>query len=138
MPRTHFYWLQLWDIYIFQSFHSNFLLLIFILHLQGYRDKLLSEEMQSMVPAGLQGNADILFGNLQEIYTFHSGVFLTDLEESISVTELVALCFVQRVGIKFAYSHFSTLLFFISISSNFTARCIFPLIFFLLPKYSTF
>jgi len=50
-----------------------------------------------MVPAGLQGNADILFGNLQEIYTFHSDVFLKDLENSICLTELVALCFVQRV-----------------------------------------
>lgn len=60
-----------------------------------------------MVPAGLQGNADILFGNLQEIYTFHSDVFLKDLENSISLTELVALCFVQRVcTYGLIYSHF--------------------------------
>jgi hypothetical protein len=66
---------------------------------QGYRDQLHSEEMASMVPAGLQGNADILFGNLHELYTFHSETFLTDLENCISTTELVALCFVQRVRI---------------------------------------
>lgn len=53
--------------------------------------------MASMVPAGLQGNADILFGNLHELYTFHSETFLKDLENCISTTELVALCFVQRV-----------------------------------------
>lgn len=58
----------------------------------------MSEEMASMVPAGLQGNADILFGNLHELYTFHSEIFLKDLENCISTTELVALCFVQRVS----------------------------------------
>jgi hypothetical protein len=65
---------------------------------QGYKDELESTEMQSMVPAGLQGKADILFGNLLDIYTFHSDVFLKDLENSICMTELVALCFVQRVS----------------------------------------
>lgn len=52
-----------------------------------------------MIPEGLRGNADILFGNLNEIYTFHSDIFLKDLENSIRVTELVALCFVQRVSV---------------------------------------
>lgn len=52
-----------------------------------------------MVPAGLQGNADVLFGNLHELYTFHSETFLKDLENCISTTELVALCFVQRVSL---------------------------------------
>ncbi|KAG5677170.1 hypothetical protein PVAND_006951 [Polypedilum vanderplanki] len=74
---------------------------------EGYRDKLLSEEMQSMVPAGLQGKADVLFGNLHEIYTFHSDVFLKDLENSICMTELVALCFVQRRDVFFRlYSYY--------------------------------
>lgn len=58
----------------------------------------MSEEMASMVPAGFQGNADVLFGNLHELYTFHSETFLKDLENCISTTELVALCFVQRVS----------------------------------------
>ncbi|XP_055535957.1 uncharacterized protein LOC129724807 isoform X7 [Wyeomyia smithii] len=63
---------------------------------QGYRDEMLSEEMSSLVPPGLQGKADILFGNLHELYTFHNDIFLKDLENCISTTELVALCFVQR------------------------------------------
>lgn len=58
-----------------------------------------SEEMSSLVPPGLHGKEDILFGNLNELYTFHSDVFLKDLENCISTTELVALCFVQRVSI---------------------------------------
>ena len=60
----------------------------------------MSEEMASIVPAGIQGNADILFGNLHELYTFHSEIFLKDLENCISTTELVALCFVQRVSFE--------------------------------------
>ncbi|XP_055311345.1 uncharacterized protein LOC129574045 isoform X11 [Sitodiplosis mosellana] len=62
----------------------------------GYRDQIHSEEMASLVPPGLHGKEDILFGNLNELYTFHSEVFLKDLENCISTTELVALCFVQR------------------------------------------
>ncbi|XP_041774383.1 uncharacterized protein LOC121594789 isoform X4 [Anopheles merus] len=62
----------------------------------GYKDEMLSEEMSSLVPPGLQGKADILFGNLHELYTFHNDIFLKDLENCISTTELVALCFVQR------------------------------------------
>ncbi|GAB0097511.1 uncharacterized protein DMENIID0001_131520 [Sergentomyia squamirostris] len=64
--------------------------------LKGYRDQMLSEEMAALVPPGLQGKEDVLFGNLHELYTFHSEVFLKDLENCISTTELVALCFVQR------------------------------------------
>ncbi|XP_067631949.1 uncharacterized protein [Eurosta solidaginis] len=64
--------------------------------LKGYRDQMLSEEMMHLVPASLQGKEDILFGNLHELFTFHNDVFLKDLENCISTTELVALCFVQR------------------------------------------
>lgn len=74
--------------------HSFSLLAIY---LQGYRDQIRSEEMASLVPPGLHGKEDVLFGNLNELYTFHSDVFLKDLENCISTTELVALCFVQRV-----------------------------------------
>lgn len=57
--------------------------------------------MIHLVPASLQGKEDILFGNLHELYTFHNDVFLKDLENCISTTELVALCFVQRVSGSF-------------------------------------
>lgn len=59
---------------------------------------MVSEELAPLVPPGLQGKEEILFGNLHELYTFHSEIFLKDLENCISTTELVALCFVQRVS----------------------------------------
>lgn len=76
---------------------STFVFFAFF-HFQGYRDQMLSEEMMHLVPASLQGKEDILFGNLHELYTFHNEIFLKDLENCISTTELVALCFVQRVS----------------------------------------
>lgn len=55
--------------------------------------------MATIVPPQLQnGKEDLLFGNLDELYNFHNDVFLKDLENCISTTELVALCFVQRVS----------------------------------------
>lgn len=64
--------------------------------IKGYKCELQSSEMQSLVPPVLVGKADVLFGNLEEIFSFHSKVFLRDLENCISNTELVALCFTQR------------------------------------------
>lgn len=55
-------------------------------------------ENQHLLPATLVGQADVLFGNLHELFTFHQDVFLKDLEKSISATELVALCFVEKVS----------------------------------------
>ncbi|TDG44711.1 hypothetical protein AWZ03_008852 [Drosophila navojoa] len=62
----------------------------------GYFDQMQSDELMHLVPASLQGKEEILFGNLHELYTFHNEIFLKDLENCISTTELVALCFVQR------------------------------------------
>lgn len=65
---------------------------------QGYFDRMQSDELMHLVPASLQGKEEILFGNLHELFTFHNEIFLKDLENCISTTELVALCFVQRVS----------------------------------------
>ncbi|XP_041631623.1 uncharacterized protein [Drosophila kikkawai] len=64
--------------------------------LLGYCDRIKSEELAHLTPPSLQGKEDILFGNLHELFTFHNQIFLKDLENCISTTELVALCFVQR------------------------------------------
>lgn len=56
------------------------------------------EEMKSLVPSVLEDKVDVLFGNLEELYRFHGEVFLKDLENCISTTELVALCFTHRVS----------------------------------------
>lgn len=70
--------------------------------------------MATLVPPGLHGKEDVLFGNLHELYTFHSEVFLKDLENCISTTELVALCFVQRVCVfSFYIYHLFHLIIFI-------------------------
>lgn len=58
---------------------------------------MLSEETRKSAPE-LDGKSDILFGNLEEIYTFHNDIFLQDLDNCISTTELVALCFTHRVS----------------------------------------
>lgn len=65
--------------------------------IKGYKIKLTNETIAHLIPAALVGKADILFGNLEEICIFHGETFLRDLENCISNTELVALCFVQRV-----------------------------------------
>jgi hypothetical protein len=54
--------------------------------------------MQHLVTPGLADKINIIFGNLDEIYSFHGNIFLQDLENCISSTDLVALCFVQRVS----------------------------------------
>ncbi|CAH2102846.1 unnamed protein product [Euphydryas editha] len=62
----------------------------------GYKEELEKPENQHVLPAALIGQTDVLFGNLHELFTFHQEIFLKDLERSISATELVALCFVEK------------------------------------------
>ncbi|RZF49087.1 hypothetical protein LSTR_LSTR008373 [Laodelphax striatellus] len=64
--------------------------------LKGYKSAMSSDDMRLLLPPGLEEKSDILFGNLDEIYKFHGEVFLQDLENCISTTELVALCFTHR------------------------------------------
>ncbi|XP_049825269.1 guanine nucleotide exchange factor DBS-like isoform X2 [Aethina tumida] len=62
----------------------------------GYKLESQTEDMQRLLPANSQDKFNIIFGNLEEIYSFHSEVFLKDLENCITSTDLVALCFVQK------------------------------------------
>ncbi|KAJ8665697.1 hypothetical protein QAD02_007359 [Eretmocerus hayati] len=64
--------------------------------IKGYKMEMSNEGMAHLVPAALVGKADTLFGNLDEIYGLHRDTFLRDLENCVSNTELVALCFAQR------------------------------------------
>ncbi|KAB7494153.1 Guanine nucleotide exchange factor DBS, partial [Armadillidium nasatum] len=64
--------------------------------LKGYKDAMLSPEMQAHIPINLYGKTDILFGNMEEIFRFHNDIFLRDLENCISTPELIGLCFVHR------------------------------------------
>ncbi|KAF0301033.1 Guanine nucleotide exchange factor DBS [Amphibalanus amphitrite] len=64
--------------------------------LKGYRDEMLSSELQQLMPIQLYGKADVLFGNMEDIQRFHSSVFLRDLEECSSAPEQIGECFVER------------------------------------------
>lgn len=66
--------------------------------LKGYKAEMESPEMKSLIPAELVGKSDILFGNLDDLYVFHNDTFLRDLQNCISTTELVALCFTHWVS----------------------------------------
>jgi hypothetical protein len=63
----------------------------------GYKMEMNNKTIAHLVPQVLLDKVDILFGNLEDIYLFHCETFLKDLENCISNTQLVALCFVQRV-----------------------------------------
>ncbi|XP_071036911.1 guanine nucleotide exchange factor DBS isoform X2 [Parasteatoda tepidariorum] len=62
--------------------------------IQGYKNEMSNAAAQ--VPSSLYGKADILFGNMEDIYSFHSNVFLKDLQACSSTPELVGHCFVNR------------------------------------------
>ncbi|EEB16142.1 Guanine nucleotide exchange factor DBS, putative [Pediculus humanus corporis] len=64
--------------------------------IKGYKREMESPEMKPLIPPELIGKGDVLFGNLEEIYAFHNDIFLKDLQNCISTTELVALCFTHR------------------------------------------
>ncbi|KAJ8926822.1 hypothetical protein NQ314_020670 [Rhamnusium bicolor] len=64
--------------------------------INGYKLEVQNEDMQHLIPPGMEEKFDIIFGNLEEIYKFHSELFFKDLENCISSTDLVALCFVQK------------------------------------------
>lgn len=53
--------------------------------------------MKNLIPAGLKGKSEVLFGNLESIYSFHNQFFLPALESSLTSTESVAVCFTENV-----------------------------------------
>ncbi|XP_076261206.1 guanine nucleotide exchange factor DBS-like isoform X2 [Rhynchophorus ferrugineus] len=64
--------------------------------IKGYKEEAQLEEHQHLLPSNTSEKFDVIFGNLEEIYNFHSDYFLRDLENCITSTDLVALCFVQK------------------------------------------
>ena len=72
---------------------------------QGYKNAMTAEDTKELLPQELEGKSDVLFGNLEDIYCFHGDIFLQDLENCISTTELVALCFTHRVLFIFYFMY---------------------------------
>uniref|UniRef100_A0A6Q2ZEJ3 MCF.2 cell line derived transforming sequence a n=1 Tax=Esox lucius TaxID=8010 RepID=A0A6Q2ZEJ3_ESOLU len=64
--------------------------------LLGYRAEMENPALAGLLPAGLQNKRDVLFGNMPEIYDFHSRIFLQDLEGCLETPERVGACFLER------------------------------------------
>ncbi|XP_050424348.1 guanine nucleotide exchange factor DBS-like [Adelges cooleyi] len=64
--------------------------------LRGYKDQMELPDMKTLIPTGLKGKSEVLFGNLESIYSFHSQFFLPALESNSSDTETVAVCFTDN------------------------------------------
>uniref|UniRef100_A0A3P8UXN2 MCF.2 cell line derived transforming sequence n=1 Tax=Cynoglossus semilaevis TaxID=244447 RepID=A0A3P8UXN2_CYNSE len=63
--------------------------------LQGYRAEMDNPELSGLLTPILHSKRDVLFGNLPEIYNFHS-IFLQDLEGCLEAPEGVGAYFLKR------------------------------------------
>ncbi|XP_029113013.1 proto-oncogene DBL [Scleropages formosus] len=64
--------------------------------LLGYRAEMDNPALVDLLPPVLRSKKEVLFGNMPEIYTFHSRFFLHDLEGCLDSPEGVGACFLQR------------------------------------------
>uniref|UniRef100_A0A1A8PQ43 MCF.2 cell line derived transforming sequence a n=2 Tax=Nothobranchius TaxID=28779 RepID=A0A1A8PQ43_9TELE len=64
--------------------------------LLGYRAEMDNPVLSGLLPPILRSKRDLLFGNMPEIYNFHSRVFLQDLEGCLEAPETVGACFLER------------------------------------------
>ncbi|XP_051506180.1 proto-oncogene DBL-like isoform X5 [Myxocyprinus asiaticus] len=64
--------------------------------LLGYRAEMDNPSLASLLPTSLCNKRDVLFGNLPDIFNFHSSVFLQDLESCLDTPEAVGACFLKR------------------------------------------
>ncbi|XP_054907475.1 proto-oncogene DBL isoform X2 [Poeciliopsis prolifica] len=64
--------------------------------LLGYRAEMEDPSMSYLLPSALRWQKDVLFGNMPEIYQFHSRIFLHDLQGCLETPERVGACFLQR------------------------------------------
>ncbi|XP_036380812.1 proto-oncogene DBL-like [Megalops cyprinoides] len=64
--------------------------------LLGYRAEMDNPALFGLLPPLLRSKKEILFGNMPEIYKFHSRIFLQDLEGCLETPERVGACFLER------------------------------------------
>ncbi|XP_035803269.1 proto-oncogene DBL isoform X2 [Amphiprion ocellaris] len=64
--------------------------------LLGYRAEMEDPSISNLLPPALRSQKDVLFGNMPEIYQFHSRIFLQDLQGCLETPERVGACFLQR------------------------------------------
>jgi hypothetical protein len=61
---------------------------------QNYIPELLRED----IPQALRGQRNVIFGNVEKIYEFHSQYFLQELERCENSPLLVGQCFLRHVS----------------------------------------
>ncbi|XP_055499955.1 LOW QUALITY PROTEIN: proto-oncogene DBL [Leucoraja erinacea] len=64
--------------------------------LQGYQAEMDNPAMVSLMTSMLENKKKVLFGNMSEIYDFHSRIFLNDLQNCIAMPARVGFCFLER------------------------------------------
>uniref|UniRef100_A0A8C9WB42 MCF.2 cell line derived transforming sequence n=1 Tax=Scleropages formosus TaxID=113540 RepID=A0A8C9WB42_SCLFO len=64
--------------------------------LLGYRAEMDNPALSRLLPPILRTKKEVLFGNMPEIYKFHSRIFLQDLEGCLNNPEAVGSCFLDR------------------------------------------
>uniref|UniRef100_A0A3P8P6D5 MCF.2 cell line derived transforming sequence b n=1 Tax=Astatotilapia calliptera TaxID=8154 RepID=A0A3P8P6D5_ASTCA len=64
--------------------------------LLGYRAEMEDPSVANLLPVALRSQKDVLFGNMPEIYQFHSRIFLQDLQSCLETPESVGACFLKR------------------------------------------
>ncbi|KAL0993919.1 hypothetical protein UPYG_G00115560 [Umbra pygmaea] len=64
--------------------------------LLGYRAEMDNPSLSDLLPPALRCKKEVLFGNMPQIYKFHSRTFLQDLEACVKTPERVGACFLQR------------------------------------------
>ncbi|XP_051902995.1 proto-oncogene DBL-like isoform X2 [Hippocampus zosterae] len=74
--------------------------------LLGYRAEMEDPSARDLLPALLRGHGDVLFGNMPQIYQFHSGTFLRDLQRCLDAPERVGRCFLQWKEKFQLYEHY--------------------------------
>lgn len=63
--------------------------------LQNYIPELIRED----IPQALRGQRNVIFGNIEKIYEFHSQYFLQELEQCEQSPLSVGQCFLRHVSI---------------------------------------
>ncbi|KAM9456413.1 proto-oncogene DBL isoform 1-T1 [Clarias gariepinus] len=64
--------------------------------LLGYRAEMDNPTLSHILPSELKDKKEVLFGNLPEIYKFHSRIFVQDLESCQEIPERVGARFLER------------------------------------------
>ncbi|KAM9833418.1 proto-oncogene DBL isoform 1-T1 [Syngnathus typhle] len=64
--------------------------------LLGYEVEMDNPLLADLLPPVLHAKRGVLFGNMPDIYNFHSSMFLQDLEGCLDTPEGVGLCFLAR------------------------------------------